>query len=50
MNAAIDSYRHRGMRNKLVDELKSKGIKDARVLSVIGKIPRHLFLDAAFWF
>ena len=44
----VDSFRHKGMRKKLVDELASKGINDARVLGAINSIPRHQFLDTAF--
>lgn len=33
---------------KLVETLKKKGIQDEAVLSAIGSIPRHLFLDKAF--
>jgi protein-L-isoaspartate(D-aspartate) O-methyltransferase len=43
-----DTYRHKGLRRKLVDLLKEKGITDERVLEAIGKIPRHYFLDTAF--
>ena len=40
-----DDFRHQGMRRKLVEELKGKGITDARVLAAIGKVPRHQFID-----
>ena len=43
-----DSYRHRGMRRAMVNQLREKGIADARVLAAIEKVPRHLFLDQAF--
>lgn len=44
-----DTYRHKGLRKGLVEELKKKGITDERVLMAIGKIPRHLFIkDSAF--
>ena len=43
-----DTYRHKGMRKALVEEIKSKGITDEAVLNAIGKIPRHLFLDSSF--
>lgn len=43
-----DSYRHKGLRKKLVDLLRQKGISDERVLEAIGKVPRHLFLDSSF--
>ena len=36
------------MRRRLVETLAQKGIKDEAVLSAIGAIPRHLFLDGAF--
>lgn len=44
----IDNYRHKGLRQNLVRELQGKGIKDRAVLSAIGTIPRHYFLDKAF--
>lgn len=43
-----DTYRHKGMRNKLVEILKKKGIEQKQVLSAINEIPRHLFFDEAF--
>jgi len=43
-----DTYRHKGMRKALVEEIKKKGITDEAVLNAIGKIPRHLFLDSSF--
>jgi protein-L-isoaspartate(D-aspartate) O-methyltransferase len=43
-----DSYRHKGLRKQLVQELQKKGITDARVLAAIDKVPRHLFMDDAF--
>lgn len=43
-----DSFKHQGLRRKLVEEIKKKGIKDEKVLNAIGKIPRHLFMDKAF--
>ncbi len=43
-----DTFRHKGLRRKLVDELRSKGISDEQVLEAIGKVPRHLFMDSSF--
>src|SRR5689334_14932576 len=43
-----DTYRHKGLRKKLVDGVKEKGITDENVLRAIGNIPRHFFLDSAF--
>lgn len=42
-----DNYRQRGLRNKLVEKLRQKGIKDERVLAAIQKVPRHVFFDDA---
>jgi protein-L-isoaspartate(D-aspartate) O-methyltransferase len=36
------------MRRKLVEEIRSKGIRDERILAAIGSLPRHFFLDKAF--
>jgi protein-L-isoaspartate(D-aspartate) O-methyltransferase len=43
-----DSYRHKGLRRKLVEELKHKGIKSQSVLDAINNIPRHAFMDSSF--
>jgi protein-L-isoaspartate(D-aspartate) O-methyltransferase len=43
-----DSYRHRGQRRTLVEELRRKGIRDERVLGALGTVPRHLFFERAF--
>lgn len=44
----IDTYKHQGMRKKLVEELKTMGINDSNVLAAINKVPRHWFLDSSF--
>jgi protein-L-isoaspartate(D-aspartate) O-methyltransferase len=41
----MDDYRHKGLRRKLVEHLREKGIDDERVLEAIGAVPRHLFID-----
>lgn len=43
-----DSLKHQGMRKKLVDAIREKGIDDQAVLNAMMKVPRHLFLDKAF--
>jgi len=43
-----DTFKHRGLRQQLVEVIKNKGIKDENVLEAIGKIPRHLFMDSGF--
>ena len=42
-----DSYRHKGMRKKLLDLLREKGINDERILGAMNNIPRHFFMDSA---
>ncbi len=48
MRQLEDTYRHKGLRRKLVDILREKGITDEKVLDAINTIPRHFFLDSAF--
>ncbi|MEY8022048.1 protein-L-isoaspartate(D-aspartate) O-methyltransferase [Muriicola sp. SD30] len=43
-----DTFKHRGMRNKLADSVAAKGIKDKKVIDAIRSIPRHLFMDSSF--
>ncbi len=43
-----DTFKHQGMRQKLVATIKNKGITDEKVIDAIGKIPRHLFMDSGF--
>jgi protein-L-isoaspartate(D-aspartate) O-methyltransferase len=43
-----DSFRHKGLRARLVREVGKKGITDKRVLEAIGRVPRHLFMDSSF--
>jgi len=44
----IDSYRHKGLRKKLTDTLRMKGIQDENVLSAVLNLPRHFFMDSSF--
>lgn len=48
MRPTEDTYRHKGLRKKLVDTVRAKGITNEDVLAAIGRIPRHFFLDSAF--
>jgi protein-L-isoaspartate(D-aspartate) O-methyltransferase len=48
MRPTEDHYRHKGLRKKLVDEVRRKGITDERVLEALNTVPRHFFLDSAF--
>jgi len=43
-----DSFQHKGLRAKLTEEIRKKGIADERVLAAINKVPRHLFMDSGF--
>ena len=43
-----DTFRHKGLRQILVDKIRKKGITDESVLRMINEIPRHLFMDNAF--
>lgn len=43
-----DTFKHKGLRQQLVNVVKAKGIQDEKVLAAIGKIPRHLFMDSGF--
>src|SRR5664279_5189645 len=42
-----DTYRHKGLRKKLIDSLRQKGITNEQVLEAMVNIPRHFFLDTA---
>jgi protein-L-isoaspartate(D-aspartate) O-methyltransferase len=48
MRPTEDTYRHKGLRKKLVQVIQAKGITDERVLDAILEVPRHFFLDSAF--
>jgi protein-L-isoaspartate(D-aspartate) O-methyltransferase len=43
-----DNYKHKGLRKKLVEQIREKGIIDENVLSAIEKVPRHFFMDSSF--
>lgn len=43
-----DTFRHKGLRKKLVETVKKKGIRDKKILEAINKVPRHLFMDTGF--
>ena len=47
-NNYTDTFRHKGLRKKLVDSIRKKGISDENVLSAIESVPRHLFFDSGF--
>ena len=43
-----DTFKHKGLRQQLVNILKAKGITDVNVLNALGNVPRHLFMDSSF--
>jgi protein-L-isoaspartate(D-aspartate) O-methyltransferase len=43
-----DTFKHKGLRKKLVDEIRCKGIYDEAVLNALNTVPRHLFMDNSF--
>ena len=43
-----DSYRHKGLRKKLIEEVRAKGIRNEEVLDAMDRVPRHLFMDSSF--
>ena len=47
-NTFRDTYRHKGLRQKLSKSLQQKGIKNKSLLKAIATIPRHFMLDKAF--
>lgn len=47
MRRPEDTYRHKGLRKKLIDSIRDKGITDENVLTAMMNIPRHFFLDTA---
>lgn len=43
-----DTFTHKGMRMKLVEVLRKKGITNEAVLEAISRVPRHWFMDSGF--
>ncbi|MDR0565881.1 MAG: protein-L-isoaspartate(D-aspartate) O-methyltransferase [Prevotellaceae bacterium] len=41
----LDSLQHKGLRQRLLQTLYSKGVSDERVLTAMGGVPRHFFLE-----
>lgn len=48
MTSTEDSHLHKGLRKKMVDAIREKGISDEAVLNAMMNVPRHFFLDSAF--
>ncbi|NND94388.1 MAG: protein-L-isoaspartate(D-aspartate) O-methyltransferase [Flavobacteriales bacterium] len=43
-----DTYRHKGLRRRMVNGLMTKGLSDEKVINAMLKVPRHYFVDNAF--
>lgn len=43
-----DTYKHKGLRKKLIEHIASKGISDKNVLHAMETLPRHFFIDTSF--
>jgi protein-L-isoaspartate(D-aspartate) O-methyltransferase len=43
-----DTYKHRGLRRRLVQTVRQKGIKDENILAALSRVPRHFFFENAF--
>lgn len=43
-----DTYRHKGLRKRLIDSIREKKMCDEKVLQAMAALPRHLFMDKAF--
>ena len=41
-----DTFTHKGLRLRMVESLKEKGITDDAVLKAMNDVPRHFFLPA----
>ncbi len=48
LNKYMDTFRHKGLRNRLVQDIARKGIHNDRVLQAIGSVPRHMFFESSF--
>jgi protein-L-isoaspartate(D-aspartate) O-methyltransferase len=48
MDRNDDDFQLRGLRKRLVEELRRKGIKDEAVLDAVNRVPRHKFMDSGF--
>lgn len=43
-----DTYRHKGLRKKMIAEIRGIGNIDKNILEVMMTVPRHFFLDSTF--
>jgi protein-L-isoaspartate(D-aspartate) O-methyltransferase len=43
-----DDFLYKGLREKLISQLRTKGISDERVLGAMNRVPRHEMMDSGF--
>ena len=48
MKILEDNYRHKGLRQQMVNQLRADGYGNEKVLAAINEVPRHVFLDSSF--
>ncbi len=44
-----DSFRDKGLRKQMVEDLRLKGISDERLLDVMQEVPRHYFVPDSLY-
>ena len=44
----MDTFRHQGMRKRLIEKIRAKAQVSEKVLDAMMKVPRHFFFDGAF--
>lgn len=44
----VDNFQHKGLRQRMIEGLRLKGIRDEQVLEAMGRVPRHLFMESSF--
>ena len=42
----VDTFKHKGQRQQMVDNLRRNGIGNERVLQAMNEVPRHWFMDS----
>ncbi|MBO7101426.1 MAG: protein-L-isoaspartate(D-aspartate) O-methyltransferase [Bacteroidales bacterium] len=42
-----DTFKHKGLRQQMIDTLRANGISDETVLRAMNEVPRHFFIDSA---
>jgi len=48
IKSLVDSFKHKGLRRNLINEIRSRKIADETVLLAMMEVPRHFFMDGAF--